>query len=49
VIFWAYEVSPGNHDISAAGVANVYDQYFPVSRTVSDGHTTTVVWTFMAQ
>lgn len=27
-----YNVSPGNHDISAAGVANFYDQYFPVSR-----------------
>ncbi len=27
-----YAVSPGNHDISAAGVAKFYDQYFPVSR-----------------
>src|SRR5205085_6292842 len=27
-----YNVSPGNHDISAAGVAAFYDQYFPVSR-----------------
>ena len=27
-----YGMSPGNHDESAAGVANFYDQYFPVSR-----------------
>ena len=25
-------MSPGNHDETAAGVANFYDQYFPVSR-----------------
>jgi hypothetical protein len=30
-----YNVSPGNHDISAAGVANFYDQYFPVARFLS--------------
>ena len=24
-----YAMSPGNHDISAAGVAKFYDQYFP--------------------
>jgi hypothetical protein len=27
-----YNMSPGNHDITAAGVANFYDQYFPPSR-----------------
>lgn len=27
-----YNVSPGNHDISTAGVAMFYDQYFPVAR-----------------
>lgn len=27
-----YNVSPGNHDITAAGVANFFDQYFSVSR-----------------
>jgi hypothetical protein len=27
-----YAVSPGNHDISASGIAKFYDQYFPVSR-----------------
>lgn len=27
-----YNVSPGNHDISTAGIATLFDRYFPVSR-----------------
>ena len=27
-----YGIAPGNHDMNSAGVANGYDQYFPVSR-----------------
>ncbi|PYR56190.1 MAG: hypothetical protein DMF91_22500, partial [Acidobacteria bacterium] len=33
-----YGMSPGNHDESAAGVANFYDQYFPVSRFLNPSH-----------